>query len=96
MIENRPAQLAVRVAVHQPSPDGISGTGWTRPLTWAHQQHSGVPRGRRAPAMDLAVGVRIPRGAPSPQLNGPVAGSLTAAQAPDCDQIATTSAGTPW
>jgi hypothetical protein len=42
------------------------------------------------------LGVRIPRGAPqSPQLSGPVTGSLTALRPPNCDQTATTSAGTP-
>jgi hypothetical protein len=45
---------------------------------------------------DLAVGVRIPRGAPAnPQLSGPVTGSLLAVGPPDCDQIATTLAATP-
>src|SRR4029450_2921824 len=35
--------VVVRVAVHQASPDGFSGTGWTRPLTL------GAPTGLRGP-----------------------------------------------
>jgi len=46
-------------------------------------------------ATDLAVGVRIPRGAPAnPQLSGPATGLLALSDCPDCDQTATTSAGT--
>jgi len=46
-------------------------------------------------ATDLAVGVRIPRGAPAnPQLSGPATGLLALSDSPDCDQTATTSAGT--
>jgi hypothetical protein len=42
------------------------------------------------------LGVRIPRGAPpSSQLSGPVTESLADVRAADCDQTATTLAGTP-
>ena len=42
------------------------------------------------------LGVRIPRGAPpSPQLRGPVTGSLSVLRPPDCDQTATMLAATP-
>jgi hypothetical protein len=42
------------------------------------------------------LGVRIPRGAPpSPQLSGPVTGSLPAVESSNCDQTATKLAGSP-
>jgi hypothetical protein len=42
------------------------------------------------------LGVRIPRGAPAnPQLSGPATGLLALSDSPDCDQTATTLAGSP-
>jgi hypothetical protein len=51
---------------------------------------------RRQQTTDLAVGGSNPsRRATNPQLSGPVTGSLGAVERLDCDQTATTSAGTP-
>jgi hypothetical protein len=60
----------------------------------AFQDHARFPAVARLRIWRL--GVRIPRGAPpNPLVSGPMAGSLTALGPPDCDQIATTLAGTP-